>query len=357
MHAQFLLDRFRERQSFDAIIWRGQTTSYRELLSEIEKATTLLETSHVKPGSVVSLEADFTPTAIALLFSLIQRKCIVVPLNRNNTIRNLEVCAIAEVGTRIYVDDHEGTEIVCSDITPTNQLLINLQISGNPGLIVFTSGSTGQPKAIVHDFSRVLTKFSLKRVSKRMICFLLFDHMGGINTLLHILSSNGCAILTDDRSPESVALMIEKYRVEILPTSPTFLNLFILSESYKNHDLSSLEVITYGTEPMALQTLQKLREIVPRTRLLQTYGLSEFGVMRTVSKDSDSLWVKVGGDGYNLRVTDGLLEIKSETAMLGYMNAPSPFDSEGWFKTGDEVEVDGEFVKILGRKSEMINVA
>ena len=42
--------------------------------------------------------------------------------------------------------------------------------------------------------------------------------------------------------------------------------------------------------------------------------------------------------------------------MLGYLNAPSPFTDDGWFNTGDEVEVDGEYIKILGRKSEIINV-
>jgi acyl-CoA synthetase (AMP-forming)/AMP-acid ligase II len=38
------------------------------------------------------------------------------------------------------------------------------------------------------------------------------------------------------------------------------------------------------------------------------------------------------------------------------LNAPSPFTPDGWFKTGDAVEVDGEYIKILGRKSELINV-
>ena len=42
--------------------------------------------------------------------------------------------------------------------------------------------------------------------------------------------------------------------------------------------------------------------------------------------------------------------------MLGYLNAPSPFTEDGWFMTGDQVEVDGEYFKILGRKSEIINV-
>ena len=42
--------------------------------------------------------------------------------------------------------------------------------------------------------------------------------------------------------------------------------------------------------------------------------------------------------------------------MLGYLNAPSPFTEDGYFMTGDRVELDGEFMKILGRESELINV-
>ena len=55
-------------------------------------------------------------------------------------------------------------------------------------------------------------------------------------------------------------------------------------------------------------------------------------------------------------MVDGLLEIKAQSAMLGYLNAPSPFTEDGWFITGDAVEVDGEYFRILGRQSEMINV-
>ena len=42
--------------------------------------------------------------------------------------------------------------------------------------------------------------------------------------------------------------------------------------------------------------------------------------------------------------------------MLGYLNAPSPFDADGWFNTQDLVETDGDYIRILGRKSELINV-
>ena len=199
-------------------------------------------------------------------------------------------------------------------------------------------------------------KFKVPRHSLRTIAFLLFDHIGGVNTLLYTLSNAGCVITVSDRTPEKVLNLIEKYKAELLPTSPTFINLILLSEAYKRFDINSLKIITYGTEPMPESTLKRLHELFPKIQLKQTYGLSELGILRSKSKKPDSLWVKVGGEGFETRVVNGLLEVKAKSAMLGYLNAPNPFTDDGWFKTGDSVLTDGDYIKILGRESEIINV-
>ncbi|MBI2418731.1 MAG: hypothetical protein HYV28_12680 [Ignavibacteriales bacterium] len=84
--------------------------------------------------------------------------------------------------------------------------------------------------------------------------------------------------------------------------------------------------------------------------------VEELGVLRAKSENNESLWVKIGGEGYETRVVDGLLEIKAEAAMLGYLNAPSPFTPDGWFMTGDSVEIKDDYFRILGRQTEIINV-
>jgi acyl-CoA synthetase (AMP-forming)/AMP-acid ligase II len=174
--------------------------------------------------------------------------------------------------------------------------------------------------------------------------------------MLHILSNCGTLITVQDRSPDAVLVAVEKYQAELLPTSPTFINLILLSEAYKRHDISSLKTVTYGTEPMPESTLKRFHELFPEIKLQQTYGLSEVGILRSKSRDSESLWVKIGGEGFETRVVDNILQIKAQSAMLGYLNAASPFTEDGWFITGDEVEVDGEYMRILGRRSELINV-
>lgn len=66
--------------------------------------------------------------------------------------------------------------------------------------------------------------------------------------------------------------------------------------------------------------------------------------------------MRVGGEGVETRVVDGILQIRSRMSMMGYLNAPSPYDADGWFNTQDEVEVDGEWLRFKGRRSEIINV-
>src|SRR6185503_11306385 len=77
---------------------------------------------------------------------------------------------------------------------------------------------------------------------------------------------------------------------------------------------------------------------------------------RSQSRESGSLWMRVGGEGFETKIVDGRLFIRAAAAMLGYLNAPDPFDAEHFFDTGDLAEVDGEWLRILGRRSEVINV-
>jgi acyl-coenzyme A synthetase/AMP-(fatty) acid ligase len=107
---------------------------------------------------------------------------------------------------------------------------------------------------------------------------------------------------------------------------------------------------------MPKSTLNLLHKEFPDVDLRQTYGMIELGVLRSKSLSKDSLWVKIGGEGYRLRVVDGILQVRAESAMIGYINEPNPFTEDGYFITGDVVEQEGEWLKILGRNSDIINV-
>jgi long-chain acyl-CoA synthetase len=352
----WLLERMAESRDGPALVWRDREYSYADLLARVESWRHELNRAEARGGTVVAFEGDYAPDECALLLAVWARSAIAVPLTEAVRPQRAEFLRSAEAEVLFEFDGAGGWAVSRLPGTPENPLTVGLARSGAPGLVVFSSGSTGESKAILHDVSALLAKFTVPRPGRRVLTFLPLDHMGGINTLLHTLANGGTVVVAESRDPDVVCRAIDRHRVQLLPTSPTFLNLVLVTEAHRRHDLSSLELVSYGTEVMPATTLRRIREILPGVRLQQTYGLSEVGVLRSQSRDSDSLWVRVGGEGFETKVVDGTLWIRAASAMVGYLNAPSPFDEDGWLDTQDLVEVDGDYIRILGRRTDVINV-
>jgi long-chain acyl-CoA synthetase len=315
-------------------------------------------TARLPAGSVVSIEGDYGRESIAAFLSLASNRHIVVPLSPDSEVQHASFLEIVSVEYRIRLDRDAGLaeKIDATDRVANHAFYTELRQRHHPGLILFSSGSTGRPKAALHDLSSLLAKFKQPRQRYRTLVFLLLDHIGGVNTLFYTLSNGGTVVIAKNRSPTAVCDAIERHAVELLPTSPTFLNLLLLSGEVGVRNLGSLKLVTYGTEAMPPSTLKAACQALPGVRFLQTYGLTELGILRSQSRDSTSLWVRIGGDEFEWKVVGGRLWIRAQSAMVGYLNAPSPFDADGFFDTGDLVETDGDWVRFLGRTSDVINV-
>lgn len=307
--------------------------------------------SAIQPGDVVALIGDFNAASIAELIWLIERKAIVVPLTVDTRPDHSYFLSSALADWVI-----EGGVLERIDHSNTHQLIENLRNKGNPGLVLFSTGTTGRPKAILHDMDAFLKRFETPRPTFRMMAFLLFDHIGGINTLFHTMFNSGVVVTPSGRSINEVLEVCRKHEVEVLPTTPTFLRMMLMSGAVPDRVPPSLKVITYGTERMDQATLNALCNQLPGVDFRQTYGMSEVGILRVKSKAQKSLLMKIGGEGVVTRVVAGVLKILSPTRMLGYLNAESPFDADGWYNTGDIVEVEEGFIRVVGRETEVINV-
>jgi acyl-coenzyme A synthetase/AMP-(fatty) acid ligase len=317
---------------------------------DIEKQDTNWLNS-VKPGDVVAIIGDFNVQSISTLIKVMDLGAIVVPLTNLNSNDHEYFFEVAGVNKIIRENSIEFREQI--DVNP---LIVNLLKSKLAGIIFFSSGSTGRPKAVLHRLDFFMKRFEQKRKSFRTISFLLFDHIGGINTLLHTLFNKGTIIVPKDRNVGHILDISSRHLVELLPTTPTFLRMLLMSGLIPDYIPKSIKLITYGTERMDQGTLDVLCDLLPNVDFRQTYGLSEVGILRVKSKDRNNLFMRIGGEGIETKIVDDILHIRSQYAMVGYLNSENPFDEDGWYNTNDIVIKDGQYIKIIGRANDVINV-
>ena len=352
----FILDKFKSFNSKNAIVFEDRIYTYEEFVKQIKDYKDILDKHNISSKVVVIL-GDYSFYNLALFFALYENKNIIVPITSN--IKKVQDDFIKESFCQTIIKTDEKNLLIQNlKTTFSHNMIDNLREKNSSGLILFSSGSTGKPKAMIHNLDTLIDSFKDKKEkSMNMLVFLMFDHIGGLNTVFNALCMGACLIIPKIKDAKTICELIEKYKIMVLPSSPTFLNLILISQEYKNYDLSSLRMITYGTETMPQSLLLKLKEVFPKVKFLQTFGTSETGISTTSSKSSNSLFMKLEDINGEYKIVENELWLRSKTQVLGYLNASmDSFTSDGWFKTGDLVEVDGEYIKIIGRAKEVINV-
>ena len=335
----------------DAIICNEYIYSFDEFNSRIKFYKNILNKYSYK---VIAISADFDFESISLLMALSTTNNIVVPIV-HSTDEEFQNKILLSKTNIIFKYNKEKNCLFEQEVS------LEKNLNFKAGIILFSSGTTGNPKMLFHEFSKlfkILESPSKRQRDIRILLFLMFDHIGGINTLLNCIKDGSTIIIPKSRTPDYIIELIYKYNVNILPTTPTFLNLMLINLKDNFDKLTSLKLVTYGTERMPEQVLIKLKKFIPHVKLLQTFGTSETGILKTVSKSSSSLYFKIEDDRYSYKIIENVLFIKSILNVNGYLNQHSDkFDEEGWYNTGDIVKVDEEgFLLVIGRINEIINV-
>lgn len=351
-----LLIKMKDYANKSAIVWRDKAYSYHDINLLVDKYALLITEKNMS-GQVVAVIGDYSPHTMAIFIALFKYNCIVLPLTNKPEKTLIDYFNISEVRHILRFDEKGELIYGINNQLQKNEMMRLFKDKKQPGLVIFSSGSTGVSKGILHNVIPLLEKFRKQKKCVRIISFLLFDHIGGINTLFYTLFNGGCLVIPKDRSVIAVCAAVQEHGVQAITTTPTFLNLLLLSSAKNNYCLNSLRIINYGTEIMPEYLLLKLHESFPSIRFSQAYGLSEVGVLPIRSISSTSTLIKIDeSDDFSVRIKDGMLEIKSKSSMVGYLNCPQPVGEELWFKTGDLVEVQDGYIKILGRQSDLINV-
>ncbi|WP_405399556.1 ANL family adenylate-forming protein [Maribacter sp. Asnod2-G09] len=334
--------------------------TFSELVDQINEFKNQLS-NKIRNHDRVLIYSDYTFHSISLLVSLSNLNINIIPLVKTTEAEYQEKVESVYPNLILSFDDNNKLITKNSTLTPNKEEVFNdVSKKGDTGIILFSSGTTGKPKVMIQNLTKIISSIKTPRRQKslRFIILLMFDHIGGLNTLFNCLINGSPFVIPQERSPSLVISLINKHQINILPTTPTFLNLLMIDESFDSSKLKSLKLITYGTERMSEVMLNKLNLNLPKVKLLQTFGTSETGILKTQSKSSNSLFFKIIDEEKKIKIVGDELYLRSKTQVNGYVNHNNDsFLKNGWYATGDIVETDKDgYIKIIGRKNKVINV-
>jgi acyl-coenzyme A synthetase/AMP-(fatty) acid ligase len=313
----------------------------------------------IKPGDVVVLIGDYQLQCIASLIALIQLRAIVAPMCATGS-ENLRT--MTKIVHPQFVVDTSNREIAIRATSESHfdhPIYHELWRRQRAGMVLLSSGSSGSPKAVVHDLENFLSRFHHEKPRPiRAFAFMQLDHVGGIYNLFSCLFNRSPLFFSQQRKPDRIGQMIQDYQIEFLPISASFLNIMVAMQPWERFQFNSLKYVVYGAERVNAFFLKRISEALYWVRFHQTYGLSEVGLLRSKSQANDSIWLRIEDPQAQVRVRDGLVEIKSPLTMLGYLNAEFQVTEDGWYVTGDMAEMDEERgLRVIGRQSDLIRVA
>jgi acyl-CoA synthetase (AMP-forming)/AMP-acid ligase II len=228
-------------------------------------------------------------------------------------------------------------------------------------LLVLTTGSTGSPKGVRHDWNRQVVRGLRARSGLGQVWLLAYgpQQFAGLQVLVHVIGSGATLVSPPVRRPQAVVDAIYAHRVDHISATPTFWR-FLLAELRSDaRPVPPLRQVTLGGEAAPAALLDDLSAVFPGARVSHVYAGSEFGSTGSVSDRRNGLPASLlerGGDGdVELRVVDGELWVRSTASMLGY-HGEEDRAGEEWWPTGDLVEVVGDRIEFRGRKTDVINV-
>jgi long-chain acyl-CoA synthetase len=356
--AALLAAAVRRRLERPALLWEDGALSWGALQARAGGAARRLARDGVGPGDVVALLLPNTWGFVAALWGGLALGATVAPLNP--LLAGEERARIlAHLAPRVVLDaaPAEDTAAFPAPAPPTA-----------PALVLYTSGSTGQPKgvALSHRALAAANEAWAGPVmglseADRVLAGLPLAHSFGLNgALLAPLLAGAAVVLQERFAPEDALRAIARHRVTVLPGVATMFSRLLESPALAGADVSSLRLAVSGAAPCPWPLAEAWRH---RTgvRIVRGYGTTElFRPISYLAAEPADLPDSIGRavPGVTLRLVDDELWIRTPAVMDGYLRAPEDTAAvlaDGWFKTGDLATISPEgYVTIVGRKRELI---
>ena len=357
----------RRRPDKPALVWDGGALSWRELDLRAGGFARRLSRRGVRAGDTVALSLPNGWGFVVALWGGLKLGATVAPLN-----------PLLAAEERDKVLAHLTPALVLDDVR-AEEAIVDATGGRAPALILYTSGSAGQPKGAVLSHRALAAANDswagpVMRLTPEdvVLAALPLAHSFGLNgALLAPLLAGATVAVLGRFGPEDAQAAMARHRVTVFPGVATMFQRLIDSPALAPADLSSLRIAVSGAAPCPWDLAEEWRR---RTgvRILRGYGMTEiFRPISYLADDPRDLPDAIGlaVPGVELRVADedarplepggvGELWICSPAAMDGYLNAAEETRAvlqDGWFRTGDLAAISSDgFVRIAGRKKELI---
>jgi long-chain acyl-CoA synthetase len=386
-----------------AIIFEGRTIGYGELNNAAGRLAGAMKAQGIKQGDRVALYLPNIPAFMICYVAALKIGAMAVSINSMLKSTELKyilndsgaslLCTVEELLPNVRMDDYNDLKqvLICEGegqghatigawLESHQEALKATEMdSGDPAVILYTSGTTGFPKGATLSHGNVASNsysaahhagFSAK---DRITLFLPVFHVFGQNFIMNGTFNAGATLMLFRRfEPQVVLRAIEADRITMFFAVPT-IYITLLNMDLSGHDLSSIRYEFSAASTLPREISIRWRERFGRT-IFEGYGLTECSPFACYNHDYQHRIGSVGTpvENYEIKILDdrdnevapgewGEICIKGPGVMKGYWNKPEATAEamrNGWLHSGDTGTMDEDgFFYIVDRMKDMINAA
>lgn len=399
----------------EAVVFDSTRLNYAELANKVLQCAKALVASGIKKGDRVAVLSTPRTEYWITFLATVQIGAIWVGLNPKYRLQEMQYivedsapkllfaiagfeddCYIKNISALCLQSNHIKTVVSLTDPFPQSlsfesflataasvddndfKRLESLVDAGDPALLVYTSGSTGQPKGALLShyglcFGASVADQHLALEHPRMLCNFPVNHVACVADTCCVNLIAGGALIFHERFDAAMVLdTVSQERLTLLGGVPTMLLMILEHPNFDATDFSSIKLVGWGGAAMPVATIQRLQHIAPR--LINVYGLTETAANTTyTSPDADIVELSetigcpspympcriMNEQGVESEVgEEGELQFKGEYLLLEYLNRPEAtrdvYTEDGWLHTGDlGYWRENGTITLVGRLSDM----